>query len=235
MFEDRSSIPAHPLLAVANYQLEFRGHVPSSDVLGYRHSSFPLIARENSGKKDVRDYAPARTRIKANSFGEKLVRSRCGCSTGDSQSTDCNCSSQLLQLSALIPGSVSRARYARPKGNFLLGVITRCCVHTSSATFPQLLAQLARPGFTVNCCTRVLATNRRGLTPLPIDQLAISPRIRGSVSANVIGRGRDDFWLIGSGFAISVLWSPHLFSESFIHFSSRFRLAGVFRINVRFD
>lgn len=42
-------------------------------------------------------------------------------------------------------GSVSRARYKRrPKGNFLTGVITRPCVHTSSpATFPQLLAQLA--------------------------------------------------------------------------------------------
>ena len=73
----------------------------------------------------------------------------------------------------LILGSVSRARYKRPKGNFLLGVITRSCVHTSSATFPQLLAQLAsRSGFAVNCCTRVRATNRRDSTWLPIDQLA---------------------------------------------------------------
>lgn len=61
-------------------------------------------------------------------------------------------------------GSVSRARYKRrPKGNFLTGVITRPCVHTSSpATFPQLLAQLALPGLDAPSTVardRVLATD----------------------------------------------------------------------------
>lgn len=94
----------------------------------------------------------------------------------------------------LIPGSVSRARYERPKGNFLLGVITRSCVHTSSATFPQLLAQLARTSFTVNCCTRVLTTNRRNWTrQLPIDQLAIASQLCPSVFENVVNRERIIF------------------------------------------
>lgn len=61
-------------------------------------------------------------------------------------------------------GSVSRTRYKRrPKGNFLTGVITRPCVHTSSpATFPQLLAQLALPGLDAPSTVardRVLATD----------------------------------------------------------------------------
>lgn len=94
-------------------------------------------------------------------------------------------------------GSVSRARYKRrPKGNFLTGVITRPCVHTSSpATFPQLLAQLAPSPASMRRqllhATASWRRIRRIRTRLPIDQLNHSAT---NVSGNVIGRGRSDFF-----------------------------------------
>lgn len=74
--------------------------------------------------------------------------------------TNCSSGSSQLLVQLSVDGRF-RVAGSLPKGNFLTGVITRSCVHTSSpATFPQLLAQLASMRHQL-LHARALATNRR--------------------------------------------------------------------------